>query len=104
MIEPRFAPGDRVHVDTRLAERHCRTPFYLRGRTGVVEAVHGRFRDPDRLAFHRPGLPKHYLYRVRFDQVSVWGEAAENSADVVVADLFEHWLTKASPGETAHAK
>ena len=104
MIEPRFAPGDRVHVDTRPADRHCRTPFYLRGRTGVVEAVHGRFRDPDKLAFHRPGLPMRFLYRVRFDQPSVWGEAAENSSDAVVADLFEHWLTRETRREAADAQ
>ncbi len=96
MIEPRFAPGDRVQVDTRPAEGHCRTPFYLRGKTGMVEAVRGRFRDPEQLARHRPGLPARFLYRVRFDRASVWGEPAENAADAVVADLFEHWLTESS--------
>ncbi len=104
MIEPRFAPGDRVQVDTRPAEGHCRTPFYLRGKTGMVEAVHGRFRDPGQLARHRPGLPMRFLYRVRFDQPSVWGEAAENPADAVVADLFEHWLTSVTRGESADAR
>ena len=64
MIDPRFVPGDRVCVDTRPAEHHCRTPFYLRGKTGIVEAIHGRFRDPEKLAYHRSGLPARFLYRV----------------------------------------
>ncbi len=104
MIEPRFATGDRVRVDTRPAKGHCRAPFYLRGRTGVVEAIHGRYRDPEQLAYHRPGLPMRFLYRVRFDQPSVWGREAENSTDAVVADLFEHWLTRVTGRETANAR
>ena len=46
----RFAPGERVQVAARPVLGHCRTPWYVRGKSGVVIAVHGRFRDPERLA------------------------------------------------------
>ena len=52
---------------------HCRTPWYLRGKTGVVAAVHGTFRDPEQLAYHKPGLPAQVLYKVRFKQAASLG-------------------------------
>lgn len=92
MTAPRFAPGDRVVVDTRAADHHCRTPYYLRGQSGVVERVHGQYRDPEKLAYHRPGLPKRYLYRVRFEQAAIWPDYAAGGRDILAADIFEHWL------------
>jgi len=89
---PRFAPGERVRVAVGPALGHCRTPFYLRGQTGTVVSVAGRYRDPEKLAYHRPGLPARYLYRVRFAQTSIWRNAAETAEDTLVADIYEHWL------------
>lgn len=94
MISPRFLPGDKVRIDDRPVSGHCRTPFYLRGRSGVVEDLHGRYRNPEQLAYHRPGVPMRYLYRIRFDQREVWPEYVGSDGDDVVADIFEHWLTK----------
>jgi len=68
----RFAPGDRVRVASRPVVGHCRTPWYLRGKTGVVAAVQGAFRNPEQLAYHKPGLPAQVLYKVRFTQASIW--------------------------------
>ena len=36
---PVFGPGDRVRILTRSPVGHYRVPIYLRGKTGVVEAV-----------------------------------------------------------------
>jgi hypothetical protein len=52
---------------------HCRTLLYLRGKRGVVAAVHGRFRNPELLAYNKPGLPARVLYKVRFKQRDLWG-------------------------------
>ena len=52
---------------------HCRTPWYLRGKPGVVAAVQGIFRNPEQLAYHKPGLPSAVLYKVRFEQGDLWG-------------------------------
>jgi nitrile hydratase len=91
-LEARFRPGDRVHVAARPADGHCRTPWYLRGQRGIVTAVQGPFRDPEQLAYHRPGLPGRMLYKVRFRQRDLWSAYAGDSDDHLEADIYEHWL------------
>jgi nitrile hydratase subunit beta len=92
---PRFAPGDRVQVPSRPVLGHCRTPWYVRGKRGVICAVHGRFRDPERLAYHFPGLPAQVLYKVRFAQQEVWPSYLGRADDHIEIDIFEHWLEPA---------
>jgi len=92
---PRFAPGDRVDVQGRPVLGHCRTPWYVRGKQGVVVAVYGRFRDPERLAYHFPGLPAQVLYKVRFAQHEVWPNYAGAAKDHIEIDIYEHWLEPA---------
>ena len=87
-----FAPGDPVRVAKRAALGHCRTPWYLRGKPGVVAAVYGRFRNPEQLAYHKPGLPALVLYKVRFAQGDLWGRYAGPASDHLEADIYEHWL------------
>ena len=88
----RFAPGDKVRVAARGALGHCRTPWYLRGKTGVIASIHGAFRDPERLAYHQPGLPEQVLYKVRFKQREVWSRYDGPAGDQLEADIFEYWL------------
>jgi nitrile hydratase len=88
----RFAPGDKVRVAGRDALGHCRTPWYLRGKVGVIASIHGTFRDPERLAYHQPGLPAQVLYKVRFTQSEVWGRYDGPRGDRIEADIYEHWL------------
>ena len=89
---PRFVAGERVQVAARPVLGHCRTPWYVRGKRGIVIAVHGRFRDPERLAYHRPGLPAQILYKVRFQQREVWPGYRGSNADQIEVDIYEHWL------------
>ena len=91
-LAPRFSAGDPVRVDDRPAIGHCRTPWFLRGRSGTVEDVVGSFRNPEQLAYHKPGLPEKVLYRVRFDQGDLWDAYRGRPGDSVVADIFENWL------------
>ena len=91
----KFQPGDTVRVDDREAIGHCRTPWFLRGQTGQIVAVHGAFRDPERLAYHRPGLPALVLYKVRFRQGDLWSDYQGQSNDQLEADVYENWLTPA---------
>lgn len=79
---------------------HVRAPWYLRGKTGVVERRLGAFRNPEDLAYHRPA-PKIELLRVRFTMRELWGEAAENPDDTLDAEIFAHWLEPAE--EATHA-
>ena len=90
-MTPALAAGLPVRVRTGAPEAHCRTPFYLRGKAGVVLEEVGRFRDPSLLAFHKPGLPERRLFRVRFRQQDLW-PGYPDAGDAVLADLYEHWL------------
>jgi nitrile hydratase len=79
-------------VATYPAVGHCRTPWYLRGRPGVIAAVQGIFRDPERLAYHKPGLPARVLYKVRFRQADLWDGYTGATTDQLEADIYEPWL------------
>ena len=89
----RFGAGSKVRVRADAMPGHCRTPSYLRGKSGVVIAVHGHFRNPEKLAYHKPGLPRQPLYMVRFAFTDVWpGRSSGGADDSIVADIYQHWL------------
>jgi len=90
--EPRFSVGDTVRVDDRTAVGHCRAPWYLRGKTGIVSEIQGAFRDPERLAYHLSGLPAQVLYKVRFPQSHLWAAYGGPPSDNLEADIYENWL------------
>lgn len=99
-VEPRGAPhlaalfavGDRVRVRVAFPPGHVRTPFYCRGKTGVIERLCGAFANPEELAYHRSGLPAQPLYRVRFAARELFAEYAEGNDDAVEIEIFQHWL------------
>jgi nitrile hydratase len=92
MMAPRFKVGDAVAVARRRHDGHHRSPFYLKGHAGEVAEVIGAFRDPEKLAYHKPGLPKRFLYLVRFRQRELWKAYDGPAADVLTAEIYEHWL------------
>ena len=94
-VAVRYAPGAAVRVRLADPPGHVRTPYYCRGKTGVVERLCGAFANPEELAYHRPGLPAQPLYRVRFACADLWADYAENPADVVEIEIFQHWLEPA---------
>ena len=55
--ERRFEVGDAVRVALSHPPGHRRTPFYIRGKTGVVERYCGAFRNPEELAYGFDGEP-----------------------------------------------
>jgi nitrile hydratase subunit beta len=90
-----FAPNDRVRVRAALPPGHVRTPFYIRGKTGIVERVLGVFGNPEELAYGRGGEPAQRLYRVRFVQREVWPDYAGPADDTVDIEIYQHWLEPA---------
>jgi nitrile hydratase subunit beta len=90
-----IAVGATVVVRSGPPEGHCRTPFYLRGKRGRIVGEFGSYRDPALLAFHKPGLPKRRLLRIAFRQRDVWPDYAGPESDLLLADLYESWLTPA---------
>ena len=91
----RFKHGERVRVKVGAPPGHCRTPAYIQGRIGSIEAIHGAFRNPESLAYGGEGLPKQFLYLVRFDQARVWATYEGPAQDRLLVDLYEHWLEPA---------
>jgi len=94
-ISVRFRPGDLVTVRAAKPPGHVRTPFYIRGHSGVVERVCGSYPNPEELAYARPGLPAQPLYRVRFLQRDVWPDYAGRPEDTIDIEIYQHWLEAA---------
>lgn len=91
-----FAVGERVRVRRADPPGHIRTPWYVRGKTGVVERVCGAFGNPEDLAYGGTGLPERPLYRIRFSQRELWTDYTGPPRDTVDVEIYEHWLEQAT--------
>ena len=67
----------------------------VRGKVGVIERYCGAFLNPEERAYGFDGLPKRYLYRVRFHQIDIWPDYAGPTHDTLDLEIYEHWLSKA---------
>ncbi|HEX9684664.1 MAG TPA: SH3-like domain-containing protein [Burkholderiales bacterium] len=92
----RFDVGDQVMIKRAYPPGHRRTPYYIRGKEGVIERICGAFPNPEELAYGFDGEPAKVLYRVRFQQKHVWPDYAGPARDVIEMEIFEHWLVPAS--------
>ena len=90
-----FEVGDRVTVAVTHPPGHRRTPYYIRGKTGVIERYCGAFRNPEELAYGFSGEPRRHLYRVRFPQSEIWQGYDGPAHDTLDLEVFQHWLEKA---------
>ncbi len=91
----RFKVGDTVRVASRKSLGHCRTPAYVRGKTGIVTRIEGLMHNPETLAYHRPGLPLQVWYKLRFKQSDLWRGYKGDPGDHLELDLQENWLEEA---------
>lgn len=89
--ETRFVPGKRVRVRRMRPAGHTRCPRYVRGVTGVVEAVRGVDALPDIGPYQGP---EEAVYAVAFASDDLFGPSDEG-AWTVVLDLFESYLEAA---------
>jgi nitrile hydratase len=90
----RFEVGERIAVKRAFPPGHRRTPYYIRGKRGVIERICGTFPNPEELAYGFDGEPKRVLYRVRFTQKEVWPHYDGPDGDSLEMELYEHWLEK----------
>lgn len=86
----RFLVGDRVRVKRANPAGNPRTPAYVRGRSGIVAALHGSIDNP---LDHRGVYPP--LCSVLFSVRELFGGASQDTLSV---DVHEEWLT---PSEAA---
>ena len=90
-----YSAGDlvRVSYDSGIME-HVRTPLYIQGKCGTIVKSHGKFANPEKLAYGLQYSPKVHLYMVEFYLENIWTTAHTNAShDSICLDLFEHWLT-----------
>ena len=91
-VSAHFQPGSVVLVRTGQPPGHVRTPFYIRGKQGVVERWCGNYANPEELAYGRAGTPRQPLYRVRFFQTAVWPHYQGDPRDTIDVEIYQHWL------------
>jgi nitrile hydratase beta subunit len=86
----RFLRGDLVRTRADGAPHHTRLPGYLRGKTGLIERVHGVhvFADTNAQGI---GENPEWLYAVAFDAAELWGDQAE-AGHRVSFDAWEPYL------------
>lgn len=80
----RFQVGDRVKVKWENLQGNPRTPAYVRGKEGVITAVHGVIDNP---RDHRGLYPP--LYTVAFAVQDLFGGT---SKDKLWVDVHKEWL------------
>ena len=86
---PRFQQGQRVRARNLNPAGHTRLPRYVRGKSGIVDRVHGAFVFPDTNAHFLGENPQH-VYSVRFEAQELGDDFV--SADAVYVDLWEEYL------------
>ncbi len=96
----RFQPGDVVLVRNDDPPHHHRTPWYVMGKTGWIDAVYEPWPNPEEMAHGQHDAAKIPLYRVEFDQRDLWESYEGSERDRLVIDIFEHWLEPASGGDS----
>ena len=90
----RFALGCSVRTVEVQPQHHTRLPAYARGKTGVIQHVHGAHVFPDTNAQGLGESPQ-WLYTVAFDAKELWGETARAQHSVISVDAFEPYLEPA---------
>jgi nitrile hydratase subunit beta len=86
----RFVPGQAVRMYAGQVPHHTRLPGYVRGRRGVVEALHGAHVFADANA-HGHGEKPQWLYTVVFEGSELWGDTCSSGLRVSV-DAWEPYL------------
>lgn len=85
---PRFAPGSAVAVKPDAPATHSRTPRYVRGRRGVVQALRGRSVCPEQRVEEPVHRVAQQIYSVRFEASELWGVQGLSRCPVML-DLWE---------------
>jgi hypothetical protein len=88
-----FQVGDAVTIRPDEVEHHHRTPWFIKGKVGVVRAISGPFLNPESRAHGGDGIPRRLLYQVEFDPEQIWGNRyGEGAGDLLLVDVYEQWL------------
>jgi hypothetical protein len=98
-VNAQFKVGDAVRVRRAYPPGHVRAPYFTRGKTGVVDAIAGGYRNPEDLAYGRYNGAVLPLYRVLFRQKDLWDDYNGPAGDTAIVDVYENWLEPAEGGQ-----
>jgi nitrile hydratase len=90
-----FKAGDDVKISIRFPIGHYRTPTYIRGKHGHVEAVieHRAVNNEAEGFGQNVGKKLHY-YRIAIPLSELWPEYAGSKNDGLRIEVFETWLER----------
>jgi nitrile hydratase beta subunit len=88
----KFNTGNTVSTRNMHPAGHTRIPRYARGKTGIIERVHGCHVFPDSNA-HGDSENQQWLYKVRFTAREIWGED-HSPNDTIFVDLWEPYFAQ----------
>jgi hypothetical protein len=99
-MSARFALGDRVSVRQGSTQEGGSTPYYVRGKSGIVEEVGEASNNPVQLLANPVQLladrgattPPRKIYRMRFAAREVWPESPDAPGDTLALRISEDQL------------
>ncbi len=97
----RFSTGDCVKVLALHKAGHVRIPHYIRNQIGRITGYCGTYLNPEDLAVGNTSGQAVDLYRVEFSQRQIWPEEKIPNHDMLVIEIYDHWLAPAQ--ETPNA-
>ena len=98
-LPQRFRVGDPVRVKPEFRPGHLRTPWYIRGKVGVIDGTIGNYWNPETSAQGSDGRPERMVYHVCFKQTDLWPDYHGKNSDELIVDIQDHWLDAASMEE-----
>ena len=94
--DPLFQPGERVKISVRFPVGHYRVPRYIRGKSGMVEAViRPRAINNEEEGFGLNAGRKRFYYRLAIPLADLWPGYAGSPKDNLRIEVFENWLERA---------
>jgi nitrile hydratase beta subunit-like protein len=83
-----FAVVERVGIRSESPQENDSTPYYVRGKFGIVEEICAPLTSPNRTA-SKPALRS---YRIRFSARDVWPNLPGASGETLTVRINEDWL------------
>lgn len=93
--EPIFNVGDRVKISHRFPIGHYRVPEYVRGKSGMVEAIiKPAAINNEEEGFGRNAGTKRHYYRITIPLTHLWEGYTGSPNDELHIEIFETWLER----------
>ncbi|WP_445165388.1 SH3-like domain-containing protein [Mycolicibacterium sp. Dal123E01] len=93
--EPRYKIGDAVIVRELAVLFYTRTPEYVRGAQGVIDAVAYESPAAEDETWDIPDAKPEWFYVVKFSMSELWDDFNGPAGDSLRTEIPEHWLRPA---------